>query len=353
MADQDYPLYDPGYPGSSLFKPGGPPAGARKGDTATDPAFAWLSQYMPWNRPAYPSGAPPAPTPPASTGPAPGGAGAPSGAAQFMGLPAKTQERMPFLGGFQEHGKGDMMQPAPGGAPQPPQGGAGAPSGGGAPAQQGPLTLQGVMQSLAQANPEMMQTKEGRITLGMAALKFAPLMIKEDQLEMQRMKMEMANQISMLKFQQGEARLGMQEARLEAYESKLNAKGGTKEDKVQKEYDTVSKQADTLANHLAVNHNSKELRTRYEATMKRLQSLEEQVNPPEQGKVYEDWIKANPSRVEESVPDEVRRILSPQEFKELIDRQRADPEKAYARIKWLQQKAYGRESTVEKSYGNY
>ena len=267
-------------------------------------------------------------------------------AQQFMGVPGqgKVQDRMPMFGGPQPGVKGDPWQ-APGGASRPPQGGVGAAS-----AQpQGPLTLQGVMQSLAQANPDMMKTKEGRITLGMAALKFAPLMHQQDQMEMQRMKMELSDQVQMLKLQQGEVKLGMQEARLEAYQ----AKGGTKEDKLQKAYDTTAKQADTLANHMAANPNSKELKARYEATMSRLKSIEDQINPPEPSTAYADWIKGNPNKVEESIPADVRRILNPQEFKELIERQRTDPENAYARVQWLRQKTRGKESTAEKSYGNY
>jgi hypothetical protein len=355
----NYPKYDPGpfstrqlpQPGEpqKLYDPGYP------GQETLGRAYENLT-----SRPTYPSGAPPAPGAP----PAQGGA-----AQQFMGVKPE-QGRMPGMepsmpAGVKGNPWGDPYgrpENLPQGAGQrfmgvqgaPPQGapqGGGQPSGGGGPS--GPLTLNSVMQSLTQANPEMMKTKEGRITLAMAAFKFAPLLIKEDQMEMQRMKMEMNNQLQMLKMQQGEAKLGMQEARLEAYENRINAKGGTKEDKIQKEYDAVSKQADILANHLAVNSNSKELRMRYDATMKRLQTFEDQINPPEQSKVYSDWIKANPSRIEESIPDDVKRILSPEEFKQILERQRTDPENAYARVKWLQQKVGSRESTMEKSYGNY
>jgi len=326
------PLYDPGYPGKETL--------GRAYENLT-------------SRPTYPSGAPPAPGAP----PAQGGA-----AQQFMGVqPPKTQlDRMPGMEPSMPAGVNGNLWGDPYGRPQnlppqgaPPQGapqGAGAPSGGGAPSQpQGPITLQGVMQSLAQANPEMMKTKEGRITLGMAAVKFAPLMRKDDQQELQHMKLEMNNQIQMLKLAQREQEIGIKQQRADDYATK----GGSREDKTQKEYDAVSKQADALANHLAVNPNSKELRTRYDATMLRLKTLDEQINPPEKSKVYSDWIKSNPSRIEESIPDDVKRILSPEEFKQILERQRTDPENAYARIKWLQQKARSGETTMEKSYGNY
>jgi hypothetical protein len=360
----DYPRYDPGPLGTPNVTPPSAPGQVYDPGYPGKETFARAYDYL-FNRPAYPSGSPPAPPAATSTGHAQGAA--PGDAEQFMGVaPKKKQWRMEGMEPSAPAGvKGEpWLDPygrpqntpwqAPGGAPQPSQGGVGAASGGAAPMQpHGPLTIQGVMQSLAQANPEMMKTREGRITLGMAALKFAPLMMKEDQLETQRMRMELSNQVQMLKLQQGEAKLGMQEARLEAYESRLNAKGGSKEDKIQKEYDTVSKQANDLANHLAINKGDPNLKARYDSTMERLKKLDEQLNPPDQGKAYGDWIKSNPSRVEESVPDDVRRILNPQEFKELIDRQRSDPEKAYARIQWLRQKARGSESTVEKSYGNY
>lgn len=274
---------------------------------------------------------------------------APQGAAQqFMGV--KLQDRLP---GAQMGGKGDKLQ-APGGMSQQPRGGVGATSGGVAPTQShGPVTLRAVWDSLAQANPELMKSQQGRITLGMAAMQFYPLMHQQDQMEMQRMKMEMQQQLNMLKLQQGEAKLGMQEMRLAAYEDKMSRGGTGAADKLQKEYDTVAKQANDLANHLAINKGDKNLQARYDTTMQRLKTLEDKINPPAQGKAYEDWLRANPTQVEASIPDDVKKILSPQEFKELVDRQRNDPANAYARVMWLRQKASGGQSTAEKSYGNY
>jgi hypothetical protein len=261
----------------------------------------------------------------------------------------KLQDRRPEYAG----GKGDRLQ-APSGAAQPPQGGAGAASGGVAPAQShGPVTLRAVWDSLAQANPELMKSQQGRITLGMAAMQFYPLMHQQDQMEMQRMKMEMQQQMNMLKLQQGEAKLGMQEMRLAAYEDKMSRGGTGAADKLQKEFDAVSKQANDLANHLAINRGDKNLQARYDSTMQRLKTLEDQINPPAQSKKYEDWIKANPTQIEASIPDDVKKILNPQEFKELIDRQRTDPANAYARVEWLRQRARGGQTTAEKSYGNY
>ena len=281
----------------------------------------------------------------------------PQGAAQqFMGVSGqgKDQSRMPMYGGTQPGVKGDPWQ-SPGGASQPPQGGGGAPSGGGAPQQhQGPVTMQGVMQSLAQSNPDMMKTKEGRITLGMAALKFAPLMHQQDQMEMQRMKMELANHIQMLKLSQGEAHLGIQQQRADAYEAKM--KSGVDPSK---SLENAIKERDAVANHLAQQPNSKELRQSYNEAQKRVNELNKKVNPQGAEKEYGSWLEeaaksSNPVEMAlTSVPQDVISKLRPEEQRQLGEMLIKEPIKAHMRIMKLREKLRGGETTVGKSYGNY
>jgi hypothetical protein len=287
-----------------------------------------------------------------------GGQGAPpiQGAAQqFMGVSGqgKDQSRMPMYGGPQPGVKGDPWQ-SPGGASQPPQGGGGAPSGGGAPQHQGPVTMQGVMQSLAQSNPDMMKTREGRITLGMAALKFAPLMHQQDQMEMQRMKMELANQIQMLKLSQGEAHLGIQQQRADAYEAKM--KSGVDPSK---SLENAIKERDAVANHLAQQPNSKELRQSYNEAQKRVDGLNKKVNPQGVEKEYSSWLEeaagsSNPvEKALTSVPQYVISKIRPEEQRQLGEMLITEPIKAHMRIMKLIEKLRGGETTVGKSDGNY
>jgi hypothetical protein len=265
----------------------------------------------------------------------------------------KDQSRMPMYGGPQPGVKGDPWQ-SPGGASQPPQGGGGAPSGGGAPQQQGPVTMQGVIQSLAQSNPDMMKTKEGRIILGMAALKFAPLMHQQDQMEMQRMKMELANQIQMLKLSQGEAHLGIQQQRADAYEAKM--KSGVDPSK---SLENAIKERDAVANHLAQQPNSKELRQSYNEAQKRVNELNKKVNPQGAEKEYGSWLEeaaksSNPVEMAlTSVPQDVISKLRPEEQRQLGEMLIKEPIKAHMRIMKLREKLRGGETTVGKSDGNY
>jgi hypothetical protein len=275
--------------------------------------------------------------------PATGGA-----AAGFEG--PKRQDQLGQYGGAPSGVKGDPWR-ASGGAPQPPQGG-GAPSGGGAPQQYGQVTLRGVWDSLAQANPHLLKTREGRITLGMAAAKFTPLMRQDEQLEMQRMKMEMNNQIQMLKLQQGESKIELLGARTEAQIAKLEG-GGAGAGAFNKERNELAKEANKIAKDLAATPGNKNLQARYDDTMGRLKAIDEQINPIAQDKAYADFITKNPNRVEETVPDDVKRILNPAEFQQLLERLRGDPAGGHARIQMLRKKARGGETTMGKSYGNY
>lgn len=281
-----------------------------------------------------------------------------SQAMQFMGVQGapggqKPQDRLPqeaapkgALGAF----PGSPMMGAPGGA--------GAASGGAAPVQsqhgqQGPLRLPQVMQGLIQANPDMMKSKDGRIALAMAALKFGPLMQREDQHELAMMKMEMTRHLNELKMQQGEAKLqqgeaklGLQEERLRAYESRLESKGGSGPDKLQKEYDVVAKEANTLAYHLATNKGDKNLQSRYDATMLRLNKLGEKINPTPMAKEYEKWLtspevaKASDpaTMVASSIPGDVKSNLRPEELRQLTDMLLSDPVNAHLRIMKLREK---------------
>lgn len=280
----------------------------------------------------------------------------PQGAAQqFMGVSGqgKDQSRMPMYGGPPPAVKGDQWQ-SPGGASQPPQGGGGAPSGGGAPQHQGTVTMQGVMQSLAQSNPDMMKTKEGRITLGMAALKFAPLMHQQDQMEMQRMKMELANQIQMLKLSQGAAHLGIQQQRADAYEAKMKSGADPS-----KSLENAIKERDTVANHLAQQPNSKELRRSYNEVQKRVDELNKKVNPQGAEKEYSSWLEeaaksSNPIEMAlTSVPQDVISKLRPEEQRQLGEMLIKEPIKAHMRIMKLREKLRGGETTVGKQGDGY
>jgi membrane-bound lytic murein transglycosylase len=214
--------------------------------------------------------------------------------------------------------------------------------------------MQGVMQSLAQSNPDMMKTREGRITLGMAALKFAPLMHQQDQMEMQRMKMELANQIQMLKLSQGEANLGIQQQRAEAYEAKMKSGADPS-----KSLENAIKERDTVANHLAQQPNSKELRRSYNEVQKRVDELNKKVNPQGAAKEYSSWLEeaagsSNPvEKALTSVPQDVISKLRPEEQRQLGEMLITEPIKAHMRIMRLREKMRGGETTVGKSDGNY
>jgi hypothetical protein len=214
--------------------------------------------------------------------------------------------------------------------------------------------MQGVMQSLAQSNPDMMKTKEGRITLGMAALKFAPLMHQQDQMEMQRMKMELANQIQMLKLSQGEAHLGIQQQRADAYEAKMKSGADPS-----KSLENAIKERDTVANHLAQQPNSKELRRSYNEVQKRVDELNKKVNPQGAEKEYISWLEeaaesSNPvERALTSVPQDVISKLRPEEQRQLGEMLIKEPIKAHMRIMKLREKLRGGETTVGKQGDGY
>ena len=353
------------------------PAGGQRGESATDPALSWLLSNAPWNRPAYPSGMPPA-----------------SGAAP-QGQPAgKFQDRFgaspgPVLPTF-EHGKSDPLQPtaqsfmglqpqfgaqaAPsqgfmgspgheglrqspsrqftGGQPQvaPSQGapqGGGQPSGGGGPS--GPVTLQSVMQSLAQSNPDMMKTKEGRIAIGMAALKFEPLMHKDDQMELARMKQELAFHTGMSKMELGEAKLDLAREKMERSSDRYQ---DPELKRTQAEYDNALKDRSTLANHLAQNKGDAKLTSLYNDANSRVDTLHDKLYPPTNDTKFSKFIDKTLTdskahgfdpviAIMGELPSDVVGALDDADKKALAEMLIAEPIKAYMRVEALRRKLAG------------